>query len=196
MDFFTLLITISVVILAATLVPLAIFLMRTVEATGRFFEDVAKRYHGRARRFPPGAVYALEQGLQVKLNALQGNIIYRARISLPEDPGILVTLIFRWVKFLDKLNYSFGRQRTRYQFAAPIDEQYMFRAIDGPRLREIFQPDLVERMRTQGRVTRLEIRRNRFRGALMMVSFTPGEVEKAEQSIEILNDVLRRVARR
>ena len=49
-------------------------------------------------------------------------------------------------------------------------------------------------MTSEGRVTRIEVKRNRFRGSLMAITLSPKEVEKAFQSVEILNDVLRQVS--
>jgi hypothetical protein len=188
----TLLTTIGVIILAASLVPLSIFLIRQVEKSRRFFDALATHHGGHAMRFPVGAVFRLDGLIDVKMYVLQGNILYRARVDLPVDPGIVVTRKFRALKILDKLTSAPGR--TRYRFESPVDEQYTFQARDEAVLREIFAPNLLDRMTTEGRVTRIEVKRNRFRGSLMAITFSQKEVERAFQSVEILNDVLRQVS--
>jgi len=189
----TVLTTIGVLILAASLVPLSIFLIREFEKSRQFFDSLATHHGGRAMRFPVGAVFSLDGLIEVKMYILQGNILYRARVDLPVDPGIVVTRKFRALKILDKLNSAPGR--TRYRFDLPVDEQYTFQARDEALLREIFAPDLLDRMTSEGRVTRIEVKRNRFRGSLMAITLSQKEVEKAFQSVEILNDVLRHVNR-
>jgi hypothetical protein len=191
LDLFDLLITFGVVIFIAMLVVFVTFLAREFDNSRHFFAAVAKRYRGRTLRIPLGAAYRLERGQEVKVQAFSGNVLYSARIRLREDPGIYITRRYRGFRILDALTYSFGRKG--YRFDSPVDEQYTFRAKDERKLREIFQPDLLEMMLTQGRVTALQIRRNRFRGALMIIRFSPDEIDKAEQSIEILNEVVRRV---
>jgi hypothetical protein len=188
----TVLTTIGVLILAASLVPLSIFLIREFEKSRRFFDALATHHGGRAMRFPVGAVFRLDGLIDVKMYILQGNILYRARVDLPVDPGIVVTRKFRALKILEKLTSVPGR--TRYRFESPVDEQYAFQARDEAVLRDIFAPDLLDRMMTEGRVTRIEVKRNRFRGALMAITFSQKEVEKVFQSVEVLNDVLRQVS--
>jgi len=167
------------------------FAGRELRRTRRLFAQLAVRFGGRTQRFPLGMVFRVEPGVEVKVFALQGSILYRARMDLGYEPDILVARIYRGWRFIDKLNYAPGR--TRYRFHAPIDRHYSFRVGDGRHMKEIFAPDLLERMQSQGRITRLEIRRNRFRAALMVLSFSPEETHKAEQSIAILNELLKRV---
>jgi hypothetical protein len=188
----TVLTTIGVLILAVSLVPLSIFLIRQVEKSRRLFDALATHHGGRAMRFPVGATFRLDGLIDVKMYILQGNILYRARVDLPVDPGIVVTRKFRALKILEKLTSVPGR--TRYRFESPVDEQYAFQARDEAVLRDIFAPDLLDRMMTEGRVTRIEVKRNRFRGALMAITFSQKEVEKVFQSVEVLNDVLRQVS--
>jgi hypothetical protein len=183
--------TIGVLMLAALLVPLTIFLIREVDKSRLFFDALATHHGGRAMRFPVGAVFRLDGLIDVKMFILQGNILYRARVDLPVDPGIVVTRKFRALKMLAKLNSVPGR--TRYRFDSPVDDQYTFQARDEAMLREIFVPDVLDRMTAEGRVTRIEVKRKRFRGSLMAITLSQQEVEKAFQSVEILNDVLRRV---
>ena len=79
------------------------------------------------------------------------------------------------------------------RFGAPIDEKYAFRARNTGWIREIFTADLLEKLHSEGRVTRLEIRHKKLRGAMLMIWFSDEEKEKARQSIEILNSVVQRV---
>jgi hypothetical protein len=62
-------------------------------------------------------------------------------------------------------------------------------------MREIFDADLLDSMTAMGGVTRIEIRRRVVRGALLMVNHSNQEIEKAKQSISILNRVVRQVSR-
>lgn len=167
------------------------FAGRELRRTRRLFAQLAVRFGGRTQRFPLGMVFRVEPGVEVKVFALQGSILYRARMDLGYEPDILVARIYRGWGLIDKLNYAPGRKR--YRFHGPIDRQYAFRARDERHLKEIFAPDLLGRMQSQGRITRLAIRRNRFRAALMLLSLSPEETHTAEQSIEILNELLMRV---
>jgi len=133
----------------------------------------------------------LDQAGEVEIYALHGAIIYKTNIQLREDPGALITRSYPAFRWLDPLNYSPGR--TRMRFGAPIDEKYAFRAKNTGWIREIFTADLLEKLHSEGRVTRLEIRHKKLRGAMLMIRFSDGEEEKAHQSIEILNSVVQRV---
>ena len=113
--------------------------------------------------------------------------------NLRKDPGILVTRTFKKLEFLDALNFSPSREK--FSFHAPVDKQYGFRAKDMTWMREIFNDDLLDRMTATGRVTRIEIKRRVVRGALMMVNQSDDELEKAKQSIDILNRLVMRVSR-
>jgi hypothetical protein len=193
LDLTVLLIVIGVAALGVVLAVMVLVVMREIRKTRTFFTELAKRYGGRVMRFPAGVVFRLGYNAEVRIHVLQGSVLYRARLRLPEDPGILVMRIYRRFKWLDKLSYSPGR--TRYRLNGPVDEQYSFQAFDPVLLRKVFAGDILDRLATQGRVTRIEIRKTRFKGALMMLSFSAAEVERGHHSVEILNEVLQRVLR-
>ena len=191
MDVTTLITAVIVVFVLATAL-LTWFVGREIRKTHEFFGMLATRFDGKPTRLPFGVVFELE-GVRVRIYALQGSIQYRAKVRLRKDPGILVTRTFRKLEFLDKLNYSGSREKLL--FHAPIDQQYGFRAKDARWMREIFNADLLDSMTAMGRVTRIEITRRVVRGALLMVNHSNQEIEKAKQSISILNRLVMQVSR-
>jgi hypothetical protein len=191
MDVTTPIAAVIVAIVLATVV-LAWFVGREIRKTHEFFGMLATRFDGKPTKLPFGLLFELE-GIRVRIYALQGSIQYRAKVRLRRDPGILVTRTFRKLEFLDKLNYSSSREKLL--FHAPVDQQYGFRAKDARWMREIFDADLLDSMTAMGGVTRIEIRRRVVRGALLMVNHSNQEIEKAKQSISILNRVVRQVSR-
>ena len=62
-------------------------------------------------------------------------------------------------------------------------------------MREIFDNDLLHSMASKGRVMRIEIGRRGVRGALLMITQSDDEHEKANQAIDILNSVVVQVSR-
>jgi hypothetical protein len=191
MDVTTLVTAVIVVFVLAT-VLLAWFVGREIRKTHAFFGMLATQFDGKPTRLPFGVVFDLE-GIRVRIYALQGSIQYRAKVRLRNDPGILVTRTFRKLEFLDKLNYSGSREKLLLH--APVDQQYGFRAKDGRWMREIFNADLLDSMTAMGRVTRIEITRRVVRGALLMLNHSNQEIEKAKQSISILNRLVMQVSR-
>ncbi len=181
-----------IVVSVLALAVLVWFMVREIRKSHEFFRTLASRFDGTTTKFPFGMVFELE-GKRVRIYALQGSIQYRARVRLRKDPGILVTRTFRKLAFLDALNFSPSREK--FSFHAPVDKQYGFRAKDTMWMREIFNDDLLDRMTATGRVTRIEIRQRVVRGALMMVNQSDDELEKARQSIDILNRVVMQVLR-
>ena len=187
--------TLFAVVMFVLTLPVALlvwFVIREIRKTQTFFRALASRFDGATRKIPFGVVFELE-GIKVRIFALQGSIQYRARIRLHNDPGILVTRTFRKFKFLDALHYSPSREQ--YLFHAPVDEQYGFRAKDARWMREIFNDDLLDSMANKGRVMRIEIGRRGVRGALLMITQSDDEHEKANQAIDILNSVVVQVSR-
>lgn len=188
---FEILIIAGISVLVVLVLVFGFFILREVKKSRHFFDDLASRYGGRRTRFPFGMVLTLDQAGEVKISALQGAIIYKTNIQLREDPGALITRSYPAFRWLDPLNYSPGRMRMR--FGAPIDEKYAFRTRNTGWIREIFTADLLEKLHSEGRVTRLEIRHKKLRGAMLMIWFSDEEQEKARQSIEILNSIVQRV---
>ena len=191
MDVTTLIAAVTVVSIVAVVVFVG-FVVREIRKSHEFFRTLTSRFEGTTTTLPFGMVFEFE-GIRVRIYALQGSIQYRARVRLRKDPGIMVTRRFKKLEFLDRLNYSPSRQK--YTFHAPVDRQYGFRAKDTRRMREIFDGDLLERMTVTGRVTRIEITRRVVRGALLMLTHSDDELEKANQSIGILNRVVTQVSR-
>ncbi len=182
-------------LLVVALVPLALivwFLAREIRKSRNLFRTLATRLNGKTTRFPFGLVFELK-GIPIRIYALQGSIQYRAKVDLHTDPEILVTRTFRKLNFLDPLHYSPSREK--FLFHAPVDKQFGFRAKDASWMREIFNSDLLEHMTETGRVTRIEIRRRVVKGALLMIIQSKDELEKAGQSIDILNQVVMQVSR-
>lgn len=179
-------------VLLVLLVPLVWFLVREIRKSRNLFRTLALRLNGKTTRFPFGLAFELE-GIPIRIYTLQGSIQYRAKVDLRTDPGILVTRTFPKLKFLDPLHYSPSRQR--FLFQAPVDKQFGFRAKDTSWMREIFNSDLLNHMTEKGRVTRIEIRRRVVKGALLMIIQSKDELEKASQSIDILNQVVVQVSR-
>ena len=187
----TTLIAAVIVVFGLAIALLAWFLVREIRKSHEFFRTLASRFEGITTKLPFGLVFELED-MRVRIYALQGSIQYRARVRLRKDPGILVTRRFRKLEFLDALNYSPSREK--FSFHAPVDQRYGFRAKNARWMREIFNDDLLDRMTATGRVTRIEIRRQVVRGALLMVNQSDDELEKAKQSIDILNCVVIQVS--
>lgn len=181
-------------LLVVSLVPLAVivwFLAREIRKSSDFFHTLASRLNGKTTRLPFGLVFELE-GIPIRIYTLQGSIHYRARVDLRRDPGILVTRTFRKLRFLDPLLYS--PSRKRFLFHTPVDKQFAFRAKNASWMREIFTSGLLDDMTEKGRVTRIEIRRRAVKGTLLMIFQSKEELEKAGQSIDILNQVVMQVS--
>ncbi len=182
------LIGLSVVALAG----LVWFAVREIRRSRRFFHLLSGEFNGVTTRLPFGMRFEL-QGIGVRIYALQGGIQYRATVLLRNDPGILVTRTYRMFKFLERMNFSPSREK--FLFHTPVDQQYGFRAKNTRWMREIFDNELLDLMTATGRVTRIEIRRRVVRGALLMITQSDSELEKAKQSINILNRLVIRLSR-
>ena len=173
------------------LLPLSVLLIREVEKTQEFFSNFANQTGGKATKLPAGCRFELE-GIPVRIYALQGSIRYTAKVSLREDPRILVTRTFKKLASLDGLNFSLSR--TKYLFHSAIDSHFGFRAKDSTWLREIFSPAIRDQMIDSGRVGRIEIRQRACRGGLIMLYHSEREAEITRESIELMNAIVLRLS--
>jgi hypothetical protein len=173
------------------LLPLSVLLLREVEKTQKLFSDLARQRGGKTTRLPAGCQFELE-GIPVRIYALKGGIHYTAKVSLREDPRILVTRTFKKLASLDGLNFSLSR--TKYLLHSAIDSHFGFRAKDSTWLREIFSPAIQEQMIDSGRVGRIEIRKRTCKGGLIMLYHSEREAEITRESIELMNAIVLRLS--
>lgn len=183
-------IAILLIISVLAILILAWFFLDQIGKSREFFKALASGLDGQITNLPLGVIFHLGSA-RIRIYVLQGNIHYRARVHLREDPGILVTRKFPKLRLLDRLNRAPNRQN--FLFHTPVDEHYRFQARDTRWMREIFDTDLQRQMAETGRVTRIEVKRQVVKGALLMLIHSDAENEKAAASIEILSQVLKRV---
>ncbi|MBZ0167336.1 MAG: hypothetical protein K8I00_11070, partial [Candidatus Omnitrophica bacterium] len=172
-------------------IPVFYYLWREIKKSLQFFEDLTARYLGRTTKIPLGTVFAVAEGVEARVFALQGVLHYEARINLTQNPGVLIVRRFKFLKMMPGLDYSPGRSRV--VFEDPVDDFYSFQGKNAEWIREVFDRRIRERLRMEGRIARMEVNHQRFLGRIMLWKFTPKEQALAYESVDLLNTILSRV---